>query len=493
MLFNSATFLLFFPTVVAVFFLTPHRFRWILLLAASYYFYMSWEPEYALLILVSTAIDYFAALAMEQTKELFRKRIFLVASLAVNLGILFFFKYFNFFSESVSAFFNSIDIFYTSPSFSLLLPVGISFYTFQSLSYTIDVYRGERSAERHFGIFALYVSFFPQLVAGPIERSTRLLPQFYRHVTFSSQRVVSGLRLMLWGYFLKVVVADNAGLLVNTVYANPDGYGALALMFATVLFSFQIFGDFAGYSCIAIGAARIMGYDLTTNFRRPYLSRSVGEFWRRWHISLMSWFKDYLYIPMGGSRTTLLKWVRNVSIVFLISGLWHGANWTFVAWGVLNALYIICSRLTERVRTALTRFVKLDSIPSAHVALQILLTFTLTNIAWVFFRSSSLGEAWFILKRIVTDFNVALRQILDLSALKDIVLSMGVGDKLQFFGLMIAIVVLISVQLLQEYGDLKERFTRLPLPIRWSAYYAMIAFIVFFGYFGELPFIYFQF
>ena len=330
MFFNSLEFAVFFPIVVGLYLLTPERFRWTLLLAASYYFYAAWKAEYLILILVSTLIDYTVALRMEKASNPAKRRSWLIVSLCSNLGILFSFKYFNFFNDSVRTVFDQFNIFYDVPAFEVLLPVGISFYTFQTLSYTIDVYRGQRPAERHIGIFALYVAFFPQLVAGPIERSTRLLPQFFKKVELTYERTVDGLRLMLWGFFKKLVIADRVGAYVDVVYASPDDHSGMTVLIATYFFAFQIFCDFSGYSDIAIGSARILGYDLMDNFRRPYFSKSISEFWRRWHISLSTWFRDYVYIPLGGNRVVKWRWYYNLMVVFVVSGLWHGANWTFV-------------------------------------------------------------------------------------------------------------------------------------------------------------------
>ncbi len=349
-LFNSIQFVFFFPLVVAMYFTTPQRWRWLLLLGASYYFYAAWRPEYVVLIFASTVVDYLCGRGMGRFRRARVRKLLLSLSVGTNLGFLFAFKYLSFFNESIRAAFDQFNIFYGVPAFDILLPVGISFYTFQSLSYTIDVYRERTPPEKHFGIFALYVSFFPQLVAGPIERSYRLLPQFYAHQRFDPDRVVSGLRLMLWGFFLKIVVADRLALFVNEVYADPGAYSGSALLLGTYFFAFQIFADFAGYSCIAIGAAGVMGYDLMENFRRPYFAASIREFWGRWHISLSTWFRDYLYIPLGGNRVSRWRWYVNLFAVFVISGLWHGAAWTFVVWGALHGAYLVVSLVTSDLR-----------------------------------------------------------------------------------------------------------------------------------------------
>jgi len=319
MQFNSIEFLVFFFIVVVFYFSIPYRFRWILLLAASYYFYMCWRPEYIILIIASTLVDYIAGLKMGGIESKPRRKKYLIISLMINLGLLFSFKYFNFFNDSLRILFSRYNMLYRVPSFNILLPVGISFYTFQTLSYTIDVYRGERRPERHLGIFALYVAFFPQLVSGPIERSKRLLPQFYKRFDFDYKRLTHGLRLMLWGFFQKVVIADRLAIVVDHVYNNPSEHTSTAFIIATYFFAFQIYCDFAGYTDIARGAAKILGYELMLNFQRPYFAKSIRDFWRRWHISLTSWFRDYLYIPLGGNRVVKWRWYYNLFIVFFIS------------------------------------------------------------------------------------------------------------------------------------------------------------------------------
>jgi alginate O-acetyltransferase complex protein AlgI len=397
MLFNSIQFLFFFPLVVILYFTIPDKYRWIFLLAASYYFYMCWKAEYIILIVFSTIIDYYAGIMMEKSETIFRRRKFLLLSLLSNLGLLFTFKYFNFFNSSIQSLLNSINIFYDSPTFNLLLPVGISFYTFQTLSYSIDVYRGERKAEHHLGYFALYVSFFPQLVAGPIERSTRLLPQFFEKKEFDSQRVSDGLKLMLWGFFKKVVIADRLAILVNQVYNNAESYEGFPLLLATYFFAFQIYCDFSGYSDIAIGAAQVMGFKLMDNFNRPYYAKSISEFWKRWHISLSTWFRDYLYIPLGGNRVVKWRWYTNLFLTFLISGLWHGANWTFVIWGSIHGFYLMFAIWTKDIVKKIYGFLGLDKGTKRRKIIDVFITFHLVLFAWVFFRANSFNDAIYIL------------------------------------------------------------------------------------------------
>ena len=338
MLFHSFAYFTFFPCVVALYFAIPPRHRWALLLAASYYFYAAWKPEYLLLIVASTLVDYLVGLGLGRHREPRVRRWLLAASLILNLGLLGVFKYADFFGQSLAGLARALGGGRNIPALNLLLPVGISFYTFQTLSYTIDVYRGEREPERHLGRFALYVSFFPQLVAGPIERSTHLLPELRAARPFDLDRVLSGLLLFAWGLFKKLVIADRAAAFVDAVYADPERFQGPTIIVATYLFAFQIYADFSGYSDMAVGSARVMGIELMENFDRPYAARSITDFWRRWHISLSTWFRDYLYIPLGGNRVVPRRRLFNVLVVFVLSGLWHGASWTFVAWKAYHSV-----------------------------------------------------------------------------------------------------------------------------------------------------------
>lgn len=490
MLFNSFQFLVFFPVVVALYFLTPHRFRWLLLLAASYYFYACWKVEYLILILASTGVDYVAGIRMEKAGKSARRRVWLVVSLCSNLGILFAFKYFNFFNESLRAAFEAFNLFYGVPAFDILLPVGISFYTFQTLSYSIDVYRGHRAAERHLGIFALYVAFFPQLVAGPIERSTRLLPQLFEKKAFEYDRVADGLRLMLWGFFKKIVIADHVAAYVNAVYNNPEAFTGLPVWIATYFFAFQIYCDFSGYSDIAIGSARIMGYELMDNFRRPYFSKSIAEFWRRWHISLSTWFRDYVYIPLGGNRVVRWRWYYNLMVVFVVSGLWHGANWTFVVWGALHGFYMLAGIASGPGRdhlwqsiagwfetTGLARWAGTRRMRK-HVAM--LVTFHLVLFAWVFFRANDIGDAGYL-----------LQSMLVFDGLSPTIAAFGKYDLVLAVG---AIVFMEIVHLLERRQTFAEFLKSRSVWIRWSVYYGLTMWILLFGVYGkEQAFIYFQF
>jgi alginate O-acetyltransferase complex protein AlgI len=534
MLFNSLQFVFFFPVVVALFFAVPQRFRWVLLLAASYYFYAAWRPEYLVLIFGSTVVDYLAGRGMGRFSAPRIRKALLLASVGTNLGILFGFKYLSFFNESVRAVLDQFNIFYGAPAFDILLPVGISFYTFQSLSYTIDVYRGVTPPQRHFGIFALYVSFFPQLVAGPIERSYRLIPQFFQHRGFTREGFSSGLRFMLWGFFMKIVIADRLALYVNPVYADPEMYGGKTLLVATYFFAFQIFCDFAGYSAIAIGAARVLGYDLMENFRRPYFAASIREFWGRWHISLSTWFRDYVYIPLGGNRVDgKARWYANLFIVFLVSGLWHGAAWTFVVWGALHGAYLVVSLVTAGVRDRAWRGVAMaasypvdlarafasaspgsvgdrsqrllsfpaltapgpfrseerrdraetsgmpvDALPAwiqtVRRLVAVVITFHLVLVAWVFFRAGSMADAWYVLGTMSNGQGTLS----------------GPLSRWEFQLALISVSVLLVAQTLRE---LWPGPASVPTWARWTLDYAMIFAILIFGEFGAQAFIYFQF
>lgn len=389
MLFNTIEYLLFLPIVVIFYFLLPHKLRWILLLAASYFFYMSWKVEYVFLIAISTLIAYSSGVLMEKYPGKKSKLLLLILNLSANLGILFFFKYFNFATENINLLFDKLEIGKDIPLMSFLLPVGISFYTFQALSYSIDVYFGKEKAEKHLGYFALYVSFFPQLVAGPIERFSRLTPQLKAKHDFTYDNLANGLRLILYGLFIKMVIADNLAGIVDKIYAAPNNYSSLDILKGVVFYSFQIYSDFYGYSVIAIGSAKIMGVNLMNNFKTPYLAKNIAEFWQRWHISLSTWFRDYLYYPLGGNRVKKSRWALNIMIVFVVSGIWHGANWTFLIWGALyGVLYIL-----EKVLNSALKLEKEHKPYSLGHILLSLKTFALVTLIWVFFRSQSFGEA----------------------------------------------------------------------------------------------------
>ncbi|MDG1729351.1 MAG: MBOAT family O-acyltransferase [Algibacter sp.] len=408
MFFNSIAFLLFLPTVFFLYWFLLKRsqkYQNILLLVASYFFYGWWDYRFLLLIALSTLIDYSIGLKLEKETVYKKRKYFLAVSLIFNLGMLGFFKYYNFFIESWLDSWAILGFKMHASTMQIILPVGISFYTFQTLSYTIDVYRKKLKPTRNFINFATFVAFFPQLVAGPIERAANLLPQFSVKRTFNLERAKSGIHLIIWGLFKKVVIADGCATYVNAIFDNYQDLNTLTLIIGAVYFAFQIYGDFSGYSDIAIGTARLFGFELMQNFNYPYFSRDVAEFWRRWHISLSTWFRDYLYIPLGGSRTSTFKKVRNVFIIFLVSGFWHGANWTFIIWGALHALFFIPLLITNKNRKYTNQVAEHKAIPSFRELINMLITFVLVTLAWVFFRADSITVAFNYIKRLFTNFS----------------------------------------------------------------------------------------
>jgi D-alanyl-lipoteichoic acid acyltransferase DltB (MBOAT superfamily) len=415
------------------------------------------------------------------------RKKYLMVTLFSNLGFLFLFKYFNFFTNSLKAVFGHFNIFYGIPALKFLLPIGISFYTFKNLSYAIDVYRGDKKPEKHLGFFALYVTFFPQLLAGPIERATRFLPQLYEKFDFDYQRVMKGLKLMLWGFFQKMVIADNLAVLVDPIYSHPARYQGLPLSLATLFFAFQIYFDFSGYSDIAIGAAQVMGYKTMENFNHPYFSKSISEFWRRWHISLSSWFRDYLYVPMGGNRVSVLRWYLNLFLVMLICGFWHGANWTFLVWGGLHGFYLIFSIFTQSARDHLIRMIGLDRVPRLHSYLKILMTFSLVCFAWIFFRANTVSDAF----QIISNLFIGWRRAFGVATLKKI--PFWGPLKFEFIVSLMSMGILLFVQLIDRRGNVVDRFSEKPVWIRWPVYYFLLLVILLCGNFGSIQFIYFQF
>ena len=387
MLFNSWQFAVFFPTVAVLYFLSPHKLQLFILLIASFVFYMAFIPSYVLILVVLIIIDFVAAQLIGPAKG-GKRKLLLVISLVSNLYLLGFFKYFNFFNSSLASFAAIFDLHYTIQALSIILPIGLSFHTFQAMSYTIEVYRRKVKPEKRLLHYALYVMFFPQLVAGPIERPQNLLPQFNKIHKLNYDDVTAGLRLILWGLFKKVVIADRLALYVNLIYSHPQDYSGPSLIIATIFFAFQIYGDFSGYSDIAVGAARVLGFKLMTNFQYPYFSRNISEFWERWHISLSTWFRDYVYVPLGGNRVNRLRWIGNILVVFVLSGLWHGAGWLFALWGLLHASCYLLYRLFN-----------LSSR---------LLTFCLVCLAWIFFRANNTNDAFYIVSHLVTGpFNLS--------------------------------------------------------------------------------------
>jgi alginate O-acetyltransferase complex protein AlgI len=484
MLFNSVSFIFFFIIVTSLYFALPQRFRWLLLLLSSCYFYMAFVPVYILILGFTIIIDYFAGLQIEKAEGKTR-RLYLVISLAANIAILAVFKYYNFIIGNVSWLLNHTGYQNPLPYLSILLPIGLSFHTFQAMSYTIEVYRGKQKAEKHFGIYALYVMFYPQLVAGPIERPQNILHQFKVAHYFEYERVIRGLQLMLWGFFLKIVVADNLAIIANPVFDNYQQFKGLATLIATLCFTVQIFCDFAGYSYIAIGGALVMGFKLMTNFRQPYLASSVSDFWTRWHISLSTWFRDYLYIPLGGNRVALPRWCLNILIVFAISGLWHGASWTFIIWGSLHGIFLITERLSRPIRHKAALTVGLTRAPAFNRIIKTITVFALVSITWVFFRATSVQQALYMIKNIFGHY--------DIEDGRKAVSALG-KQPLSRFVVLFSVLVLVLVQLYQEFRWVKIGVVICQnLVMRWGIYLLLLFFIFLFGAFNHSRFIYFQF
>jgi Predicted membrane protein involved in D-alanine export len=484
MLFNSFQFLVFFIALTTIYFVLPYKQRWWLLLAGSCYFYMAFVPIYILILGFTIVVDYIAGLFIEKAQGK-RRKLFLIFSLIANIGVLAIFKYYNFLNENFTFLLKGFGLTNPIPHLSILLPIGLSFHTFQAMSYTIEVYRGRQTAERHFGIYALYVMFYPQLVAGPIERPQNLLHQFRENYSFDYDRVVSGVRLMIWGLFKKIVIADRLSIVVDTVFKDPQSHNSLSLIIAAIFFSFQIFCDFSGYSDMAIGAARVMGFKLMNNFDKPYHAKSVQEFWKRWHISLSTWFKDYLYISLGGNRVTIPRWYFNLFIVFLVSGLWHGASWTFVVWGALHGFYMVFGLITKKYRERVNHLFLLDKFP----LISIISTFTLTALAWVFFRAKDIQTAFYITKKAIWGFPDVINRIFHHQY---VIQNMGENKQelLVSFGL---ILFLELVHILQTRINITQTFNKAPVYFRWSVYYVVAFVIIFMGYFENRQFIYFQF
>jgi alginate O-acetyltransferase complex protein AlgI len=481
MLFNSFQFLFFFVLVWLLFLVTRGTPRKIILLIASYYFYMCWSTRYIWVIWGITLIDFLAGLQIEKAEQPGRRRLYLGISLFCNLGLLILFKYFNFLTGSFRTASHMFGLRYDPPLLAIILPVGLSFHTFQAMSYTIEVYRRRVPAEKSLLEYALYVAFFPQMVAGPIERPYELLPQFHREPRVSWEGVRSGMVQALWGLFKKMVLADNVADFVKLIYDTPRHFNGAALLVATLLFSIQIYCDFSGYTDIALGLARMMGYELRINFMQPYFSRSVGEFWRRWHISLSTWFRDYLYIPLGGNRVKLPRHYANLMITFVISGLWHGANWTFVAWGFLHGIYLIVAQTTAPFAARLGRMLGLDRVPRLVSCFKIVFTFSLVTIAWIFFRANNLSDAWYI-----------AGHLLPPGPLDPLLLKVGGFSRATAPFLLLSIVAMFLVDWWIAHPAQVPRLWSRPL-FRALAYNACVYAIVFFGYFGHRDFIYFQF
>ncbi|MCZ8169804.1 MBOAT family O-acyltransferase [Flavobacterium sp.] len=478
MLFNSFNFLLFLPLVFFLYWFVTHKsykHQNILLLVASYFFYACWDYRFMFLLFFSTFLDYYTGLKMQQVSTKTQKKFWFWLSIAINLGFLGFFKYYNFFVTSFAESLAFLGFHVEVWTLQIILPVGISFYTFHGLSYVIDIYNEKITPERNFIDYAVFVSFFPLLVAGPIERATHLLPQIQRSRKFNYYQAVDGLRQILWGMFKKVVIADNCAEYANIIFNDAAHQSGSNLVLGALFFTFQIYGDFSGYSDIALGTARLFGIELLQNFSFPYFSRDIAEFWRRWHISLSSWFRDYLYIPLGGSKGGTWMKVRNTFIIFLVSGFWHGANWTFVVWGLLNAVYFLPLLLTNSNRNHLGIVAAGRVLPSFRDLLRIGLTFSLTVFAWIFFRANSLTDALGYVGGIFTPSLFSLPSILPYSV----------------FGLILFFIIIEWMGRENQYALQRFGFNW-PRPIRLSFYYGLL-FLIFIFMGKEQVFIYFQF
>lgn len=479
MLFNSIDFAVFLPIVFILYWFVTQknlRFQNILLVISSYIFYGWWDWRFLSLILFSTLVDYFVGLGLLHQEQHIKRKILLWISIVVNLGFLCFFKYYNFFLDN---FINAFSFFGSEiyvGSLHIILPVGISFYTFQTLSYSIDVYKRKLEPTKDFFAFSAFVCFFPQLVAGPIERATHLLPQFYKKRIFEYSKAIDGLRQILWGLFKKIVIADNCAIYANLIFNNSDEYSGSTLVLGAFFFAFQIYGDFSGYSDIAIGTSRLFGFDLMRNFNFPYFSRDIAEFWRRWHISLSTWFRDYLYVPLGGSRGGNGMKIRNTFIIFIVSGFWHGANWTFIIWGILNAVYFIPLLLTQTNRNHIQIVAQGKLLPSFKEFSMMLLTFGLTVLAWIFFRAENVSHAMHYIQGIFSTSLFSFPEI---------------RPKNLF--------ILLSFFILIEWIGREKQYAIATLgfgwyrPVRWFFYALLIFLIGMFMPSDESPFIYFQF
>jgi D-alanyl-lipoteichoic acid acyltransferase DltB (MBOAT superfamily) len=482
MLFNSIDFALFLPVVFVLYwfvFKNSLKYQNLLVVAASYVFYGWWDWRFLGLIIFSTVLDFFIGKSLAKTTHELNRKLLLYTSVAVNLGFLGIFKYFDFFVSNFIDAFSLFGVELSAGSLNIILPVGISFYTFQTLSYSIDVYRRKLKHTDDFIAFSAFVCFFPQLVAGPIERATNLLPQFLKARKFNYDQAADGMRQILWGLFKKVVVADNCAVFVNAIFDNPDPLSGSTLFMGAVLFAFQIYCDFSGYSDIAIGTSRLFNINLKQNFATPYFSRNIGEFWRRWHISLSTWFREYLYIPLGGSQGGTWNKIRNVFLIFIVSGFWHGASWNFIVWGGLNALYFLPLLLTKNNRNHLNTVAEGSLFPTYKEILSIGLTFFLTVIAWVFFRADTLTEAVHYLNLMFSSSFFTVPSFITPKAF------------MLYTYLLICLFIAVEwVQRDKKFGLSIENLNR---PFRWVIYTIVIGVIITFGQFGESEFIYFQF
>ena len=471
MLFNSFEFVLFFPIVTILFYLLPSKYRWIHLLVASSVFYMFFIPQYILILLVTILIDYYAAIWIERTTA-DKKKTYLVISIISTCLVLFVFKYFDFFNQNMLWLSHKFGFHYPEKVIKFILPIGLSFHTFQSLSYVIEVYKGRQKAEKHFGIYSLYVMFYPQLVTGPIERPQNLLVQLREEKKFEYSNLVDGMRLILFGLFIKMVIADNIAVYVDQIYGDPASYSSVSILIGLGFYSFQIYCDFYGYSTIAVGCAKAMGYNLMDNFKNPYLAKSIGEFWQRWHISLSTWFRDYVYFSLGGNKVKIQRWMLNILIIFVLSGLWHGSNWTFVLWGFAHGFVYILESLFNKIVTIKIKSNK--TITRISNVFLIAKTFIIVTFIWILFRANDIQQVSTILHSLVENYDINDNFSVDIRT-----------------WLLLALFIFMDVKLFNTRFDFW--CTTRPAIFRWTLYTAMIFLIIVYSSVNNFPFIYFQF
>lgn len=471
MLFNSFEFVLFFPIVTILFYLLPSKYRWIHLLVASSVFYMFFIPQYILILLVTILIDYYAAIWIERTTA-DKKKTYLVISIISTCLVLFVFKYFDFFNQNMLWLSHKFGFHYPEKVIKFILPIGLSFHTFQSLSYVIEVYKGRQKAEKHFGIYSLYVMFYPQLVTGPIERPQNLLVQLREEKKFEYSNLAEGMRLILFGLFIKMVIADNIAVYVDQIYGDPASYSSVSILIGLGFYSFQIYCDFYGYSTIAVGCAKAMGYNLMDNFKNPYLAKSIGEFWQRWHISLSTWFRDYVYFSLGGNKVKIQRWMLNILIIFVLSGLWHGSNWTFVLWGFAHGFVYILESLFNKIVTIKIKSSKI--ITRISNVFLIAKTFIIVTFIWILFRANDIQQVSTILHSLVENYDINDNFSVDIRT-----------------WLLLALFIFMDVKLFNTRFDFW--CTTRPAIFRWTLYTAMIFLIIVYSSVNNFPFIYFQF
>ena len=489
MVFNSFDFLVFMTAIVTVFYISPVKLRLYILLIGSYIFYMWWSVPFVLLLVFVTVVNYGAAvLITDNYFDRRRSRAVFVTALIVSFGILFVFKYIPLLEETLTYMFAAVGVDYTPREFDLILPLGISFYTFQAVGYTVDVYNGQTKPERNFVRFSLFITFFPPLIAGPIERASDLVPQLVRASRFNMDNIITGLKFVLFGLFKKVVIADRIAVAVNTVYGAPENFAGLALVVATVLFAFQIYCDFSGYSDMAVGLAKMFGIDLTLNFRQPYLSRGIKEFWQRWHITLSRWFKRYVYIPLGGSHVGTVWFARNIMATFLISGIWHGASWTFIAWGALHGVYLLAEAVVTKPVNAALRLLSLENYFLVNAA-KTAVTFGLVCFGWILFRAETLDDSVFIMTNLFYNFDRWGELPYVFRTLSD----MGMGMAQLLAGLA-CIILLVITDIAAGNGNIHEKLMDKPADLRFAFYLLIGLLIIALGVFHDgADFIYFQF